>query len=71
MNSTSHSECHKLESVIVKPVQHAFVSEELVQEQRKPLHFLSKPDFKLSLKEYADFEAIFKNRDIEVMHLTL
>jgi N-dimethylarginine dimethylaminohydrolase len=71
MNSTSQSDCHKLESVIIKPVANAFVSDELLAEQWKPLNFLAKPDFQESVKEYDDFESILKSRGIEIMHLPI
>jgi N-dimethylarginine dimethylaminohydrolase len=71
MKYTCHSDVHKLESVIIKPVVNAFVSPRLLQEQWEPLHFLGKPDFKASLREYADFEAIIESRDIEIMYLPL
>ena len=71
MKYTCHSDVHKLESVIIKPVVNAFVSSRLLQEQWEPLHFLGKPDFKASLREYADFEAIIESRDIEIMYLPL
>lgn len=71
MKTTSHSDCHKLESVIIKPVANAFISSALLEEQWRPLHFLARPDFDASLKEYADFEAILKSRDIEIMPLPM
>jgi len=71
MKYTCHSDVHKLESVIIKPVVNAFVSSRLLQEQWEPLHFLGKPDFKASVREYADFEAIIESRDIEIMYLPL
>jgi N-dimethylarginine dimethylaminohydrolase len=71
MKFTSHSEYHKLQSVMIKPVANAFVSEGLLAAQWRSLHFLAKPEFKASLKEYADFEAILKNRDIDVLHLPM
>lgn len=69
MKFTCHSEYHKLQSVMIKPVANSFVSEELLAAQWRSLHFLAKPEFKASLKEYADFESIMKSRDIEVMNL--
>lgn len=71
MNFTCHSDVYKLESVIIKPVAKAFISDDILEQQWRPLHFLGKPDFKAALKEYADFESIMKSRDIEVMNLPL
>lgn len=71
MKTTSQSDFHKLELVIIKPAAHAFVSDELLAEQWRPLHFLAKPDFQDSVKEYDDFESILKSRGIEIMHLPI
>jgi len=56
MKFTSHSDYDKLESVLIKPVANAFVSDALLKNQWRSLHFLKQPDYKTSLKEYADFE---------------
>jgi N-dimethylarginine dimethylaminohydrolase len=62
MKTTYHSEYHQLKSVFVKPVQNAFVSEKLLEEQWQELHYLSQPNFQNSFKEYEIFKkAIQKN----------
>lgn len=71
MKTTSHSDYHKLESVIIKPAANAFISDELLEVQWKPLHFLGKPDFKASVKEYGEFEGILKSKEIEILYLPL
>ena len=56
MKTTYHSEYHQLKSVFIKPVQNAFVSEKLLEEQWKELHYLSQPNFQNSFKEYEIFK---------------
>ena len=71
MKFTSHSDYDKLESVLIKPVANAFISDALLKDQWRSLHFLNKPDFKTSLKEYADFEMILQSEGIELKYLPL
>ena len=68
MNKTHHSEYLKLEEVYIKSAKEAFQSEEILEKEWKELNYLSKPDFKSALKEYENFESIFKQNDIEVYH---
>jgi N-dimethylarginine dimethylaminohydrolase len=68
MSKTHHSEYLKLEEVYIKSAKEAFQSEEILEKEWKELNYLSKPDFKLALKEYENFESIFKQNDIEVYH---
>jgi len=71
MKFTSHSDYDKLESVLIKPVANAFVSDALLKNQWRSLHFLKQPDYKTSLKEYADFELILQGQGIEIKYLPL
>jgi len=71
MKFTSHSDYDKLESVLIKPVANAFVSDALLKNQWRSLHFLKQPDYKTSLKEYADFEMILQGQGIEIKYLPL
>jgi N-dimethylarginine dimethylaminohydrolase len=68
MSKTHHSEYLKLEEVYIKSAKEAFQSEEILEKEWKELNYLSKPDFKSALKEYENFESIFKQNDIEVYH---
>lgn len=62
MKTTYHSEYLKLQSVYIKPVKNAFVSEELLKQQWQELHYLSQPNYEKSLMEYDVFQnAIKKN----------
>jgi len=56
MRTTHHSEYLKIESIFIKPVELAFVSETQLSEQWLDLNYLSQPDFDISLAEYAAFE---------------
>jgi len=66
MSKTHHSEYLRLESVYIKSAKEAFQSNELLENQWEELNYLSKPNFSLALKEYENFESIFKQNNIEV-----
>ncbi len=68
MSKTHHSEYLRLESVYIKSAKEAFQSNELLENQWEELNYLSKPNFSLALKEYENFESIFKQNNIEVHH---
>jgi len=65
---TSHSEYLKLESVYLKSVQDAFVSDEVLTEQWQDLNYVSKPNFEEALGEYDYFETLLLKNNIEVKH---
>ncbi len=67
MKETHHSEYLKLKSVFIKPAVNAFVSDEILQVQWKPLNYLSQPDFEAAKQEYAAFEKIFEKAGAEVL----
>ena len=64
---THHSEYLKLKSCFVKRVAEGFVSDELLNEQWKPLNYLDKPDFDLAMKEYSAFENFLLKNEIELL----
>lgn len=65
MKTTHHSEYLKLQSVFIKPVKNAFVSDSHLGEQWQPLNYLSRPDFDSALEEYKTFQEYFTNNNIE------
>ena len=65
MQTTHHSEYLKLQSVFIKPVENAFISNEILTKQWQELNYLSRPDFNGSLEEYNKFQEYFANRNIE------
>lgn len=67
---TSHSEYLKLETVYLKSVRNAFVSDEVLTKQWQELNYLSKPDFDKSLDEYENFELLLLNNTIEVKYFS-
>jgi len=71
MSKTQHSEYLKLEKVYLKSAKEAFQSEEILKNEWEELNYLSKPVFSSALKEYENFESIFKQNDIEVYHFPL
>ena len=71
MSKTQHSEYLKLEKVYLKSAKEAFQSEEILKNDWEELNYLSKPVFSSALKEYENFESIFKQNDIEVCYFPL
>ncbi|UCE94947.1 MAG: hypothetical protein JSV73_06695 [Flavobacteriaceae bacterium] len=70
MKNTAHTEYLQLESVLIKPVDSAFVSQEKIDQEWNDLNYLEKPDFELAKEEYKNFEVIFLNKKIKVHHLS-
>lgn len=70
MKNTAHTEYLGLESVLIKTVNSAFISQEKINLEWKGLNYLEKPDFEVAKEEYENFEAIFRNKDIKVLHLS-
>lgn len=71
MSQTQHSEYLRLSQVFLKPVQEAFQNQELLNNQWNELNYLSKPDFKIALEEYSQFESIFKENNIDIAYFSL
>ena len=66
MKATHHSEYLKLQSVFIKPVKHAFVSDTELTAQWQELNYLSRPDFSNALQEYKIFQAYFAKKNIDI-----
>ena len=64
MKVTRHSEYLKLASVYLKSANNSFLSEEELSEHWETLQYLSKPNFKKSLEEYATFQTFFREKNI-------
>jgi N-dimethylarginine dimethylaminohydrolase len=70
MKTTSHSEFGKIKSVFIKKVEDAFVNEEMIAKEWKPLNFLSKPDLHKAKQEYKKFEGFLTNAGAEVHYFS-
>ena len=68
MKMTYQSEFLKLKTVYIKNVENAFVSDELVDKEWKPLNFLSKPNLNRAKAEYEKFEFLFKREGITIQY---
>jgi len=55
MKTTYHSEYLKLQSVYIKSVESAFVSQDNLNKQWKDLNYLEQPDFNSAIDEYKNF----------------
>lgn len=69
MNRTAHTEFLRLESVLIKPVSSAFVSDQRISEQWQDLNYLEMPDLDKALKEYTEFESKLRKFGAEVIPL--
>ena len=68
MNLSCHSDIGKIKSLFIKNVEQAFISEEHLEKHWKELNYLSKPDIKKALSEYANFESILKEHGAEIFY---
>jgi N-dimethylarginine dimethylaminohydrolase len=66
MPFTAHSETGKIKSLFIKNAALAFIGETHISQYWEKLHFIGKPDFDISLKEYKKFQAILKEQGIEI-----
>ncbi|PHN06789.1 dimethylarginine dimethylaminohydrolase family protein [Flavilitoribacter nigricans] len=69
MSSTRHSESGTLRSVLIKPVENAFLSPERIESEWAALNYLSPPDLERAQCEYAAFEAILRDTGAEIYQL--
>lgn len=58
MKITAHSEYGKLKKVLVKNFQHAYVSQDYIDEQWEALNYLACPSFEEGQKEYDEFRKL-------------
>ncbi len=68
MKMTCQSEFLKLKTVFIKNVDNSFVSDDLVDQEWKPLNFLSKPNLSKAKAEYEKFENLFKREGITIQY---
>jgi len=69
MRYTSHSEIGKIKTLFIKNVRQAFVSESHIEQYWAALNYLSKPDFRIAIKEYETFQSILKEHGAEIFFL--
>lgn len=69
MNVTAHSEFGIIQSLFIKKVKDAFVSDEHINQYWHALNYLDKPNLDEAIAEYAGFEQLFSQRGIELYYL--
>lgn len=69
MRATHHSEYGKLKSVFLKRADAAFGSDALISNQWQKLNYLERPDFDIATAEYANFEKILSDMNVELQFL--
>jgi N-dimethylarginine dimethylaminohydrolase len=69
MITTCHSEYGQLQSIIIKPVAAAFVSDAHIDNYWQALNFLSRPDWQTAQTEYAAFETLIRNTGAAIFRL--
>ena len=67
MKLTSQSEYGAIKSVFIKNAEDAFVSEENLAKEWKPLNFLSKPDLSTASSEYQGFKNLLSDGGAELI----
>lgn len=67
MSKTHHSEYLQLKTVYIKTAEDAFLSQNKLARQWASLNYLSEPNYRQSLKEYAQFENLLK-KDVATIH---
>ena len=67
---TSHTDYLRLKSVLIKPVELAFRSDDFIKEQWKELHYLDKPKLAAAIDEYQAFESLLQQHGAEILHLS-
>jgi N-dimethylarginine dimethylaminohydrolase len=69
IRSTFQSETGRISSIITKPVEAAFVSQEILHREWEQLNFTAEPDYRLAEAEGRDLENILTDHGIAVKHL--
>ncbi|MCB0632645.1 MAG: arginine deiminase family protein [Saprospiraceae bacterium] len=69
MSSTRHSESGKLHSVLIKPVEHAFLNQQKIDAEWERLHYLERPNLQKAKAEYLAFENILQEAGTELYRL--
>ncbi len=67
---TAHSEYLPLDSIFINPVTNAFMGDSKIATQWKALNYLSSPDFKTAVEEYAIFESVLRDHHPEVFYFS-
>ena len=66
MKTTQHSEYLKLETVYIKPVKNAFISQDELDKQWKDLNYLEQPNYDAAINEYGEFETLLKKSGVSL-----
>ncbi len=67
---TSHSEYLPLDSIFINPVTNAFMGDSKIAVQWKALNYLSLPDYKTALEEYANFESVLRDHHPDIHYFS-
>lgn len=69
MKQSHHSEIGQIQSIFIKKVTQAFVSQEKIANEWESLNFLSEPNFPKAIEEYDEFENILKSIGADIHYL--
>ena len=69
MESSHHSEYGKIETILIKRPEDAFVSRENIDAQWQALNYSSAPDFDKAVKEYDNFVSLLERVVPDVLYL--
>lgn len=69
MKTTCHSEYGRIATLMLKRPAEAFIDNDTLSKQWKPLNFLEKPDLRKSISQYEAFEKILTSKGTKAMYL--
>jgi N-dimethylarginine dimethylaminohydrolase len=69
MRRTAHSDTGKIKALFIKNAKQAFLDETHLEQNWQPLHYLGKPDFRMAVEEYEQFESVLASRGCEIFLL--
>jgi len=70
MITTAHSEYGILKKVFIKSAEAAFQSQSLINAQWKDLNYLDQPDYNIARLQYAYFESLLRNNNVEILYFS-
>ena len=67
---TSHSEYLPIDSIFINPVANAFMGDSKIASQWKALNYLSPPNYKTAVEEYATFESVLRDHHSDIHYFS-
>jgi N-dimethylarginine dimethylaminohydrolase len=71
MSLTFHSDFGQIKSILIKPVENAFISDAKINSEWQALNYLGKPNLQKAKEEYQQFESLLAFVGLNVYHLPI